>query len=755
MNKRTFFAYAGQHQLRAETCREVVSSLNKQKIDARHWEDMTVDGKIIIDVIKEEIDKSEYVVAEISDLNFNVLFEVGYSITKNKPVLIAVDDSDDEVKSNIEEFKFLDTIGQSRYQGNNSKLHSLVNEFLYSETNSLYDVFIASAKAREENAVFAPSVPMSYSGPERLQSLLETKTNLNHLVLTDRLEGDLRYYTRNIYRSSACIFHILKESRTGAKIYNAKASLLAGFAVGLGIPTLMVGEKGVVSALDYRELFYEYTKASELVDYTEQWLNDLPLQPGTNRRLGSLDLKIELPFRSFGDYVAENEANNLENYFVRTNEFEAVYSGRAKIFVGRKGTGKTATMFQTLNELKKDKRVLTVPVKPSSYDLAALVNLLNNFADTAEREFFLKALWGYLLKTEIAISLFKYLDSLPAKSGGNPAYEELKKSLDLLRIDVESDMSTRIDDIILDVQSKDKIKDAAIALNTAWRGIHDERLRKSAKDFGRIAVLVDNLDKTWESGADFSKLSYFILALIGASNKIEQEFEKQRTNFPAVNVTLGIFVRADIYNVLKEYAREPDKINYQMVQWRDEHLLIRVLEERYVANRGGKVSAASMWTELFTEEVHGLKTRDYFLWRSLPRPRDIIFLGNSALTTAINRNHSMVTAADIEYAEKEYYSTFAIDALLVESVSQNFDLEEVFVSLISIPSTNTENELREYIQNDEEFEDIINWLIQRGLFKSRNTPTPHQLDNGPTSGKNKRIKSLQITSSHTGRTVAP
>ncbi len=45
--------------------------------------------------------------------------------------------------------------------------------------------------------------------------------------------------------------------------------------------------------------------------------------------------------------------------------------------------------------------------------------------------------------------------------------------------------------------------------------------------------------------------------------------------------------------------------------------------------------------------------------------------------------------------------------------------------------------------------------INGGLFKSRNTPTPHQLDNGPTSGKNKRIKSLQITSSHTGRTVAP
>lgn len=42
-------------------------------------------------------------------------------------------------------------------------------------------------------------------------------------------------------------------------------------------------------------------------------------------------------------------------------------------------------------------------------------------------------------------------------------------------------------------------------------------------------------------------------------------------------------------------------------------------------------------------------------------------------------------------------------------------------------------------------------LRERGLFKSKHTPHTHQLDNGPTRGKNMSVKSLQITSSHTGQ----
>lgn len=47
---------------------------------------------------------------------------------------------------------------------------------------------------------------------------------------------------------------------------------------------------------------------------------------------------------------------------------------------------------------------------------------------------------------------------------------------------------------------------------------------------------------------------------------------------------------------------------------------------------------------------------------------------------------------------------------------------------------------------------LRNWW---GLFKSRSTPHTHQLDNGPTSGKNMSVKSLQITSSQTGKDRCP
>src|SRR5205823_5361993 len=62
--------------------------------------------------------------------------------------------------------------------------------------------------------------------------------------------------------------------------------------------------------------------------------------------------------------------------------------------------------------------------------------------------------------------------------------------------------------------------------------------------------------------------------------------------------------------------------------------------------------------------------------RILPRPRDIVYFCNSAITVAINRRHARILADDILEAEK-VYSQFAFEALLVEGTSLGIDLEEV------------------------------------------------------------------------------
>jgi hypothetical protein len=64
--------------------------------------------------------------------------------------------------------------------------------------------------------------------------------------------------------------------------------------------------------------------------------------------------------------------------------------------------------------------------------------------------------------------------------------------------------------------------------------------------------------------------------------------------------------------------------------------------------------------------IRSLPTRDYLLWRCLPRPRDLIYLCYAALLNAGNARNSEVRELDIIAAEEEY-SLFAFEALLVES----------------------------------------------------------------------------------------
>ncbi|MCW2735711.1 hypothetical protein [Nocardioides sp.] len=184
-----------------------------------------------------------------------------------------------------------------------------------------------------------------------------------------------------------------------------------------------------------------------------------------------------------------------------------------------------------------------------------------------------------------------------------------------------------------------------------------------------------------------------------------------------IDLTLGVFIRSDIYEVMTKYAREPDKIGPLTVHWNDPHLLARVLEERYAANRRRRKPADDdMWSSIFPEEVNGLPAKDYILWRILPRPRDIIYFGNAALTTAINRHHAMITQDDIAMAD-ENYSRFAYEALVVESDAQGFDLEEVLFAFAGLNATLTEKELQDVLlEASHDPSDTKNWLLRTSFL---------------------------------------
>jgi hypothetical protein len=123
-----------------------------------------------------------------------------------------------------------------------------------------------------------------------------------------------------------------------------------------------------------------------------------------------------------------------------------------------------------------------------------------------------------------------------------------------------------------------------------------------------------------------------------------------------------------------------------------------------------------MWSSIFPEEVNGLPTRDYILWRILPRPRDIIYFGNAALTTAINRHHALITQDDIAMAD-EAYSRFAYEALVVESDAQGFDLEEVLFEFAGLNATLTGDELGGVLAgSSHDPAELSSWLLRTSFL---------------------------------------
>ncbi|MCA4753279.1 P-loop ATPase, Sll1717 family [Mycolicibacterium fortuitum] len=700
--------------------------LSAYGMPALTWQNMKPGGNVLIDTITKSIDRSTTVIAEVSTMNRNVLFEAGYALAKNKRLLFAMDESLESARRLWEGVQLFSTIGRLDYHGNGNYLAQLIRDTVASsaDEDTLLIGILAEAKPQQMNAVFAPTVPVRFQAADMLDKELGNRGNIRVLASGDDLGlAPLSYYAGEISRSAAAIFHLMNADRTRGTEHNARSSFLAGFAYGWDLPVLMVAESEYISPLDYRDLLFNYSTAAQMVRHVDEWLSTLPLKPGSSRRLGRLTMDLDLPVSSFGQYVAENEDSRLDDYFIQTSEFTSLVDGTATVFVGRKGTGKTATMLQAAADLEKDRRNLVVKVKPTSYELAGLVDLVGRFELHAGSEYLLNNLWNFLLSTEVACRVIGSAETHAAGIGGSAELIALDHRLDRMGVDKTSDLASRLEDTVSHILEESatvhddrelkKIVGAALSVHS-FKDLHREIRDAASNNYERIAVLVDNLDKAWERGANFEATSRFLLALLSAAGQFRKALLRGSED---IALTLGVFIRSDIYEVMTEYAREPDKIGPLTVHWNDPYLLARVLEERYSTNRRRRKSASDdMWSSIFPEEVNGLPTRDYILWRILPRPRDIIYFGNAALTTAINRHHSMITQDDIAMAD-ETYSRFAYDALVVESDAQKFDLEEVLFEFAGLNATLTSEELQVALNPlAHDSDQILSWLLRTSFL---------------------------------------
>ena len=116
-----FFAYGSQVASSGESIEEAINLINQKgnEIRIESWKNLKVSGSLIISNILSAIDSSDFFCADLTGLNDNVLFEIGYALAKKKPLYLINDTSHQESQRKFKELGLLSTVGYYPYSNTN------------------------------------------------------------------------------------------------------------------------------------------------------------------------------------------------------------------------------------------------------------------------------------------------------------------------------------------------------------------------------------------------------------------------------------------------------------------------------------------------------------------------------------------------------------------------------------------------------------------------------------------------------------
>ena len=712
---RAFFAYPFNPPALAETITEAASKINKTHVAIVHpWERMTVTGKNIVQEICREIDRAKIFCVDLTGMNPNVMFELGYAIARNRRIWPVADTSITESRKLFEQFKILSTTGIASYTNSDQIFEAFQRERPYLDVEkTIFAESIEPTLSKQGGGVlFYVKSQLDTNASVRISKVL--KDSQIPLIVDDPQETGIQplpWYGQTIYSADAVIVHLLGPAREGSQVTNIKNAFVAGLAHGFGKPLLMLAEWDYVTPLDYRELLFNYRTANEAERHLEQWV--APVEKSYTAKVlkreqhtGVIRIKVELRdfYVQIGEYLAENEPNSLDNYYVETTAFREALVGMRRVFVGRKGTGKTANFLFLSSTLRRDKNVIVCILQPDGYEIESLVKLFSRYREHDTKGHVIESLWKFLLLTEIAIATAAEIQGRPLWIERSDDEERVLRLLEETQA-FRGDFSVRLEGCVkalFGVKEAESVSEQRSGVAEALHETTLKTLRTALDDVlckkDRVAILIDNLDKAWGHEGNVGQLSEFFLGLFSASNQLLNDFSRADSRRKAVNVTAAIFLRSDIFNRIIEVAREPDKIAVTRLMWDDPELLRQVIESRYLAAHPEAVNGAEIWEKYFCATVKGVPTRKYITSRTLPRPRDVVYFAKSAISRAVNRGHGLIEEGDIMLAEYEY-SAFAMESIKVENGITLPQLEAVLYEFAGCPVVLPRNLIFKFISS--------------------------------------------------------
>jgi len=636
----------------ARTVKAAATSGQKRGADWKTWRDLPIAGQTIFCEICKAMRFSGSLVADVSTLNFNLLFEIGFGIGVGKPVIPIRDVSFTQDKRLFDGFGMLDTLGYVDFV-NSEELAARLFEILPAPPLSRLNVDI-----NVEVPLYVLKSPHDTDGQIQLLATIK-KSALRFRAFDPQEIPRLSLHDARIQvaQSIGVVAHLSHPSRDSALIHNARCALVCGMAMAQQKVVVILQETHVPQPIDYRDVVLTYGTPDNIPLLLDGPVREVVTQlQSTRERPGSTTSQNLLETIDLGDVAAENEITELDSYFVQTGQANLARQGRARLVVGRKGTGKTAIFYRIREELFHRRTHLVLDMKPEGHQFKELRETVLSKMGEGVQEHTMVAFWNYILLAELArkiIDDWPHARHDPDRLAGYERVEEVYKRHNP---GFEADFSQRL--LLEANRLAQALGDAGLdaigpQLTELIFSGDVRELNEAVSDYltekETVWLLIDNLDKGWPIRGSTPMDILIVRSLLEATRKLQRELEERGIDFHCL-----VFLRTDIYEHLVVLTPDKGKDTAIRLDWEDSALFEEIIRRRIVTSTELDGPARELWARICVSHVQAEDTFNYVVERTLMRPRDLLLFVRKLIEVAINRGHDRIEADDIPQAERAY-----------------------------------------------------------------------------------------------------
>ena len=717
-----FVAYASTPREIGQTISAAVSTLKTEhRMDGLHgWEENDIAGRFLVTPILDNIDAGDILVADVTKLNFNVTFEIGYAIGRKKRVVLVRNSSLTSDDNLIRDIGIFDTLGYLPYSTSGQLVSYILG--ISDITPLAFDETI-DAKA----PVFVVQPPIKTDVELRMMGRIKkARLQFRHYDPAEVGRLPASAAIADVAKSIGVVAPLLPANRKDAVVHNMRAAFIGGLCLGMDkILLLMQAGTSEPVPLDYRDLvgvFNTLDDINELIadfgpQITEKY--QLGIEPPVD------EPKDFLARLSLGSSIAENEMRELAHYYIYTDEYQRTEKGEIQLVVGRKGAGKTALFSRLRDRLRRQQQRIVLDLQPEGFQLLKFKEHVLSLMEQGTKEHTVAAFWEYVLLLEVAYKILEK-DRIPHTRNHElyAPYRELETLYKRPEYTASGDFAERMQWLIEGLENRFCQQPAEGSESvtftradvTEFLYTHDIRkLQSKVFEYLKLKaglwVLVDNLDKGWPPSGLTPDDLLLIRALIDASNNLRQQLAKLDVESNSV-----VFLRNDVSELLMDFTPDRGKLSSVKVNWTDPELLRELLRLRFVHSGADyEASFTDVWRQLCVSHVEGEESSQFVIDRCLLRPRALIDLFGYCRSHAVNLRKAKIDAEDFLHGE-EAYSTELVHQIGYELRDVFPAAEDCLYELIEAPRRIRHGDLKSRLSASGISVDEINTLIELLLW---------------------------------------